>query len=136
MGQNPVLCLSYLSCIIFVFILGASPTDQDAYPKILEHPQDGYLARDNPATLSCQADGNPRPTITWYHDGRQVKTMEDDPYSQKMLIEGGKLFFLRVVHQKDKSDAGVYYCNATNRLGSAISNNATLKIAGNGRPNK
>lgn len=62
--------------------------------------------------------------------------MEDDPYSQKMLIEGGKLFFLRVVHQKDKSDAGVYYCNATNRLGSAISNNATLKIAGNGGPNK
>ncbi|XP_078326437.1 roundabout homolog 2-like isoform X8 [Crassostrea virginica] len=121
--------LLFIFFVIQTICQGASPTDQDAYPKILEHPQDGYLARDNPATLSCQADGNPRPTITWYHDGRQVKTMEDDPYSQKMLIEGGKLFFLRVVHQKDKSDAGVYYCNATNRLGSAISNNATLKIA-------
>jgi hypothetical protein len=56
--------------------------------------------------------------------------MDTDPYSQKMLIEGGKLFFLSVHNQKDKSDAGVYYCNATNRLGSAISRNATLKIAG------
>lgn len=112
-------------------LLGASPTDQDAYPQILEHPQNGYLARDNPATLSCQADGKPKPTITWYHNGRKVKTMDEDPYSQKMLIEGGKLFFLRVIHQKDKSDAGVYYCNATNILGNAISRNATLKIAGN-----
>lgn len=117
--------------VIELSFLGASPTDQDAYPQILEHPQNGYLARDNPATLSCQADGNPKPTITWYHNGRKVKTMDEDPYSQKMLIEGGKLFFLRVIHQKDKSDAGVYYCNATNILGSAISRNATLEIAGN-----
>ncbi|XP_061183726.1 roundabout homolog 1-like isoform X6 [Saccostrea echinata] len=108
---------------------GASPNDQNSYPRISEHPQNGYLAKDNPATLNCQADGNPPPTITWYHNGEKVATIDEDPYSQKMLIEGGKLFFLRVIHQKDKSDAGVYYCNATNRLGSAISRNATLKIA-------
>ncbi|XP_056010137.1 roundabout homolog 2-like isoform X18 [Ostrea edulis] len=124
------------TAILIVFITvqticqGASPNDHVSYPQILEHPQNGYLAKDNPATLNCQADGNPKPTITWYHNGKKVATMDEDPYSQKMLIEGGKLFFLRVVHnQKDKSDAGVYYCNATNRLGSAISRNATLKIA-------
>ncbi|XP_062583892.1 roundabout homolog 1-like [Saccostrea cucullata] len=108
---------------------GASPNDQNSYPRISEHPQNGYLSKDNPATLNCQADGNPPPTITWYHNGEKVATIVEDPFSQKMLIEGGKLFFLRVIHQKDKSDAGVYYCNATNRLGSAISRNATLKIA-------
>ena len=120
--------------ILTCFLSGASPNSRNSFqpnPRIVEHPQDGYLARDQPATLNCQAKGKPKPDVTWYRNGQRVLTYRDDPTSQKMIISGGKLFFLTVVHnKKEKPDVGTYYCNATNIHGSAISRNATLRIAG------
>lgn len=39
-------------------------------------------------------------------------------------------FFSQVVHSRRESDAGVYYCEARNQLGSVRSRNATLQVAG------
>lgn len=100
-------------------------------PRIVEHPQDGYVAKDEPASLNCRAEGEPKPNVTWYRNGEKVITSPENPFSNRMIFPGGKLFFLSVVHnKKDKTDVGVYYCNATNVHGSAISRNATLSIAG------
>lgn len=100
-------------------------------PRIVEHPQDGYIAKDEPASLNCRAEGEPKPEITWYRNGRKVETTPENPFSNRMIFPDGKLFFLSVVHnKKDKTDVGVYYCNATNIHGTAISRNATLSIAG------
>ena len=102
-------------------------------PRITEHPEDQYVARNEPATLNCKAEGNPSPVITWYRNGEPVVTANENPSSHRMLLPSGQLFFLRIIHNKNsKTDVGVYHCNATNpQTGeSVISNNATLQIAG------
>lgn len=98
----------------------------------MEHPQDQYVARNEPATLNCKAEGDPPPVITWYRNGQPVTTSTGNPSSHRMLLPSGQLFFLRVIHTKTlKPDVGVYYCVATNpeTQVSVMSRNATLEIA-------
>jgi len=106
---------------------------QTSNPRIIEHPEDQYVAKNEPATLNCKAEGEPPPIITWYRDGKQVTTANENPKSHRMLLPSGQLFFLRIIHNKhNKPDVGVYYCNATNpeTKVSVVSKNATLEIAG------
>lgn len=117
--------------VYFLFIAASSLPANLPNPRIVEHPQDGYVAKDEPASLNCRAEGEPKPKITWYRNGEKVITSPENPFSNRMIFPDGKLFFLSVVYnKKDKTDLGVYYCNATNIHGSAISRNATLSIAG------
>jgi len=102
-------------------------------PRIVEHPESQYVAKNEPATLNCKAEGDPTPVITWHRDGLPVTTANENPSSHRMLLPSGQLFFLRIINNKNsKPDVGTYYCNATSpRTGvSAISRNATLQIAG------
>ncbi|CAL4087767.1 unnamed protein product, partial [Meganyctiphanes norvegica] len=98
-------------------------------PRITEHPTDITVPRNEPATLNCKAEGKPTPVIRWYKDGNMVRTSPGDPKSQRVLLPTGSLFFLRVVHGKKDDDAGSYWCQATNEVGTVTSNNATLEIA-------
>ncbi|XP_064080611.1 roundabout homolog 2-like [Macrobrachium nipponense] len=107
------------------FICGGSSRS----PRITEHPTDITVPRSEPATLNCKAEGKPPPTIRWFKDGQIVRTSPQDPKSQRVLLPTGSLFFLRVVHGKKEDDAGVYWCQATNEVGTVTSNNATLEIA-------
>lgn len=102
-------------------------------PRIVEHPEDQYVARTEPATLNCKAEGEPPPVITWYRDGQPVVTANENPSSHRMLLPSGQLFFLRVIHNKNsRPDVGTYYCNATNpeTKVSVISRSARLEVAG------
>ncbi|XP_053694709.1 roundabout homolog 2-like [Sabethes cyaneus] len=96
------------------------------YPKITEHPLDVIVPRHEPTTLNCKAEGIPSPTITWYKDGEPIKAEQG---SHKILLPAGGLFFLKVVHSRRESDAGVYWCEARNELGVARSRNATLQVS-------
>lgn len=99
-------------------------------PKITEHPVDTTVARHEPVTLNCHANGEPEPTITWYKDGAVVRTAKQEARSHRVLLPAGNLFFLRVIHSRKETDGGVYWCEAVNALGKARSRNATLTVAG------
>lgn len=88
---------------------------------------DAVVPKHDPATLNCKAEGSPLPKIEWYKDGRALKI---EPGSHQMFLPSGDLFFLKVVHSRRESDAGIYWCEAKNELGVVRSRNATLQVAG------
>lgn len=112
-------------------------------PRITEHPSDVTVARHDPVTLQCSADGSPTPIIEWYRDGEFIISSNNPTSSSnsggssgsnptgssRILLPGGALFFLRVVHSRKENDSGVYWCLARNSQGVARSRNATLTIA-------
>ena len=109
--------------------LTADRPHSQSVPVITEHPLDMTVARNEPVTLSCKASGSPGPDIDWFKDGSRVKTAPTDPQSHRIKLPDGSLFFLRAMQSKKEQDAGTYWCVASNVMGVARSNNATLEIA-------
>ncbi|KAK7017931.1 Roundabout 1 [Halocaridina rubra] len=96
-------------------------------PVIKEHPSSITALRNDPVTLNCAASGASR--ITWFRDGLQVITSSQDSRSHRVLLPSGSLFFLRVASNRRETDAGTYWCVASNSYGTRRSKNATLSIA-------
>lgn len=75
------------------------------------------------STIRCTVTGGPRPVMTYTKDGAFVDTLL---YSKYTVQLNGNL----IIHNVQPSDAGVYECTATNRLGSArASGEAVVVIA-------
>ena len=98
-------------------------------PRLVEHPGDVVVGRDEPATLRCEAVGQPRPQITWVKDGVPVRTAPADQTSHRVLLPSGALFFLKAVQSGAEDDRGTYWCRAANSDGEVESRKAQLDIA-------
>lgn len=128
-------CFVFVLISIVVVVIAVRDNEgvqQTTNPRIVEHPEDTYVARNEPATLNCKAEGEPNPIVTWYRNDKPIVTANDNPTSHRMLLPSGQLFFLRVIHNRhNKPDVGVYYCNATNPEtgAAAVSRTAILDIA-------
>ncbi|OAF67817.1 Neuroplastin [Intoshia linei] len=118
-------------CIYALFFFPLIQAKLQSHLIIVEHPQDKYVKKNEPATLNCRAEGDPSPIITWYREGKRVQTSMDISTSHRMLLQTGKLFFLKTQINKNVKDTGKYYCNATNPdTGEwVISKSAVLEIA-------
>lgn len=98
---------------------------QQLAPRIVEQPSDTVVARHQPATLQCRAESTPAATVRWFKDGTPLAGG-----GRRVVLPAGGLFFLRTAHARRDSDAGVYWCEASNRYGTVRSRNATLQVAG------
>ncbi|XP_054168728.1 protein sax-3-like isoform X2 [Oppia nitens] len=94
-------------------------------PRIIEHPSSVVVKKHEPITINCKAEGKPTPTIIWYKDNELIHNT-----ANRMVLPGGSLFFLHVIHSKKDGDTGTYHCIAKNELGTVRSRNATIEMAG------
>ncbi|XP_061262289.1 roundabout homolog 4 isoform X1 [Bos javanicus] len=106
---------------------------QDFPPQILVHPEDQLFQGPDPAKMSCRASGQPPPTIRWLLDGHPLSMVPPDVHH---LLPDGTLLLLRPpprgrAHDDHtrSTDLGVYTCEASNRLGTAVSRGARLSMA-------
>ena len=91
-------------------------------PEITTHPQGVTPKEGNNATVSCNAIGNPSPSITWTKNGSIISTA-GDPRST-FGADNKSLTITNV----SRADSGQYQCVASNNLGKATSNAATIDV--------
>ena len=87
-------------------------TDQ---PEITAQPQNKALTERENVTLSCNATGNPAPSISWTKDGSATNSLRIS------LSLDNKQLTITIV---SRDDSGDYRCVANNNIGAAVSSNA------------
>ncbi|XP_059361120.1 neuronal cell adhesion molecule-like isoform X9 [Carassius carassius] len=86
-----------------------------AAPFWISAPQNLILAPKESGMLTCRADGNPKPTVTWSVNGIPIENSHKDP-SRK--IENGNIILSAV----QTGSSAVYQCNASNEYGYLLGN--------------
>ena len=91
-------------------------------PTITVQPQSLEKTEGDNVTLSCNADGNPIPTISWTINGSLTAIKGNSRISftknkQQLTIRNVK-----------RTDSGTYRCVASNKFGNASSDAALLDI--------
>ena len=92
----PYFYFSGTATVIIVFSSSSGGCSGSGVPRITEHPEDTYVAKNDPVTLRCSASGDPEPDITWWKDGRPVVTAATDVKSHRVLLPRYIFFILDV----------------------------------------
>ena len=70
------------------------------------------------ASFTCQADGEPLPTISWYFNGAPLNESDTTKYTIKdRRLDTAVVDILNIMNVQS-SDVGTYTCNATNVVSS------------------
>ncbi|CAG6021338.1 unnamed protein product, partial [Menidia menidia] len=113
-------CQSYNFCVLPHITVEQPPT-------IINHTSSPVIALplDNTLTITCEANGNPPPTYTWTRNGK-VLTLPNVP-----TIKTGNTNGTIMVHNKHFLEfQGKYRCFASNKLGTAISEEIEIIVPG------
>jgi len=92
-------------------------TDQ---PEITVHPGNVTKREGDNVTLLCNVTANPPPTISWTRDGSPI-----DASGRISFLENKKLLTITNVNRIDSAE---YRCVASNELGKATTNAASLDV--------
>uniref|UniRef100_A0A8C2A3V0 Neuronal cell adhesion molecule a n=1 Tax=Cyprinus carpio TaxID=7962 RepID=A0A8C2A3V0_CYPCA len=84
-------------------------------PFWISAPQNLILAPKESGMLTCRAEGNPKPTVTWSVNGIPIENSHKDP-SRK--IENGNI----ILSDVRTGSSSVYQCNASNEYGYLLAN--------------
>lgn len=80
--------------------------------KILVYPQNVTAFEKKTAILICEAESDPKPTFTWFKDGRLLNK------KRLPIIKYSKGTVLRIEPLKNERDGGEYECQVENGVGS------------------
>ena len=83
-------------------------------PLITIHPEGKTPMEGENITLSCNATGNPEPSISWFKDGFPINSNFRITFSQ----DNKRLRITNI----SRTDSGEYQCMARNRVGNDTSN--------------
>ena len=109
-----VCWLVVFEMFVFLFIVRVAP-------QITTQPQVGSVIEGDNVTLSCNASGNPVPTISWTRDGSLVSSGD-----QRISFEAGNRQL--TITNVNRADSGEYLCVADNSEGNDTSNATTLDV--------
>ena len=84
------------------------------------HPKNVTITEKESVALSCNATGNPVPTISWTKDGSPISSN-----SRISLSSDNKQLTITNVN---RTDSGEYRCVANNKLGNDTSNAAEVDV--------
>ena len=88
-------------------------------PAILSDVDDSTDEGRDVANFTCQATGEPVPTISWYFDGIMIDVSDTSKYRiESRSINTTTTENTLTVYNVTSSNVGTYTCNATNIIGS------------------
>lgn len=89
-------------------------------PEFMQHPENQTLTEGDNATFTCNASGNPSPTLSWTKDGSVVNVTSRISLSLDNT--------LLVITNVSRGDSGQYICVSANDVGAVWSSMATLNV--------
>ncbi|RXG61788.1 Peroxidasin-like protein, partial [Armadillidium vulgare] len=96
-----------------------------ALPRFTLEPRDIFTSEGGTAVFSCEAEGDPTPTISWYRNDVPLR-----PTARINIFTGGKLLLIGnrlIIQDVKRYDEGDFTCKAENNAG-AVNADAALYV--------
>ncbi|XP_024910058.1 protein tyrosine phosphatase receptor type Fa isoform X2 [Cynoglossus semilaevis] len=100
-----------------------SPSHSESMPSFIKSPDDQTGISGGVASFVCQAEGEPKPRITWMKKGKKVSSQR----FEVIEFDDGSGSVLRIQPLRTHRDEAIYECTATNSVGE-INTSAKLTV--------